>query len=342
MKTWALFLAVSLLNIGSVQGQEDTDFGPAFRAAAKTVEPYIVRLGPFKVTVKRPAMARLPMVMPGGGKPKKKPVTPESWSTAGLIVSDGYVLTSLRGLNSVKKDIPLESTAGLVSSAQMVGADSWRDLALLRCPDLKGPKTLRLAKTNSLDVGSFTIAVGAAPHGGGLSIHVGILSATSRFSQRLLQSDARTHNGVWGGVLLNLDGEILGLVTVASDRPKELAGVTFAVRAEDLLANIAALKKGKALLKPEDSFLGIYIEKDKFPLTLTRTVPGSAAEKAGLKIGDEILDIGGLELRDAKSLQGVLGRFIAGDKLSILIVRDKKRIRIRDVVLGAKPKKLKK
>ncbi|MDF1667718.1 MAG: S1C family serine protease, partial [Planctomycetota bacterium] len=213
--------------------------------------------------------------------------------------------------------------------------DPWRDLALIKCAGIKLPGKLPLGSTKSLDVGSFAIAVGRAPLGRGLSIHAGILSATSRFRRKLLQSDARSHKGVWGGCLVNLDGKILGLITVGSDRPKEGAGVTFAMRSEDFAANIVALKKGQRLKEPKAGFLGVYLDAKKSPLTVTRCVKGSPAEKAGIKAGDQLLDIGGLRVNEPKVLMKVLSRLSEGEKVSVLIVRNEKRLRVKNIVLTA-------
>jgi serine protease Do len=331
---------LSALILLSSQALAQEDFSPDFRAATKRIKPFIVSLGPFSEPMTNPLLKKkLPMFLQPGKNKKKAIKDRETWTAAGLIVEDGYILTSLHALAKKSTNIPLEASTGVISSAQLVASDGWRDLALLKCPGLKSPGKLPWGESKSLNAGIFTIAVGVAPRGPSLSVHVGILSATDRFRQRLLQSDARTHKGVWGGALVNLNGELLGLVTVASNRPKELAGVTFAVPAHQLPALIKTLKKGLSPKKTAPPFLGVYVDTKKFPLTLTRTVPGSPAASAGLKKGDQLIEIGGLEVRDVKSLKAVLARTPASVKLSLLIVRNKKRMRIENIVLKAKPAK---
>lgn len=310
----------------------DLDFSADFKKAAKKVQPFLVRLGPFEEQAKKPKnpFARPAPAIPGRPKP-----TPETWTSAGLIVADGYILTSFKGIAGQLAGIPIITASGKALVGGVVGSDEWRDLALIKCAGVKLPGKLPLGSTKSLDVGSFAIAVGRAPRGRGLSIHAGILSARSRFRRKLLQSDARSHKGVWGGCLINLEGKILGLIVVGSGRPKEGAGVTFAMRSEDIAANLKALKKGQTVDQPKAGFLGVYLDAKKSPLTVTRCVKGSPAEKAGIKAGDQLLDIGGLRVNEPKVLKMVLSRLSEGEKVSVLIVRNEKRLRIKNIVLTA-------
>lgn len=328
-----LTLALILVAVpGFAQDAGDVDFSADFKKAAKKVQPFLTRLGPFKQAQAGP---KNPFAPPRPRMPGRPPAAPETWTSAGIIVADDYILTSFQGIGGQLAGIPVVTAAGKSLMGGVVGTDEWRDLALIKCAGVKLPGKLPLANTKSLDVGSFALAIGRAPRGRGLSIHAGILSATSRFRRKLLQSDARSHKGVWGGCMVNLDGQILGLITVGSSRPKEGAGVTFALRAEHFAANIQALKKGQRVPQPKPGFLGVYLDAKKSPLTVTRCVKGSPAEKAGIKAGDQILDIGGLRVNEPKVLKMVLGRLSEGETVSVLIVRAEKRLRLKKIVLSA-------
>ena len=152
---------LSALILLSSQAHAQDEFSADFQAAARRIKPFLVRLGPFSEPIANPLLKKKRPLFLQPGKNKKKAIKDrETWVSAGLIVDNEYILTSLHALANKSTNIPLEASTGIISSAQLVASDSWRDLALLKCAGLKSPGKLPWAKTKSLNAGLFTIAVG--------------------------------------------------------------------------------------------------------------------------------------------------------------------------------------
>lgn len=144
-----------------------------------------------------------------------------------------------------------------------------------------------------------------------------------------MQTDANTSPANYGGPLIDLEGRIIGIcVPLSPDAKSEAAGaewydsgIGFAVPLDGLETVIAAMKEGKTL---ERGYLGIQAEPAGDPPTgavIKQVLPDSAAAKAGLAAEDKILAVGGTEILDVTHLASVIGRYLLGDKVEVLIQR---------------------
>jgi len=171
-----------------------------------------------------------------------------------LVHPAGYVITNshvIRGGSSVV----VEMRGGRVRFRAQVVADlPGRDLALLRVRSRTALPYVSIARTRDVMLGETAIAIGN-PHGLGGTITVGIVSALGRDAKLsggaalrdLIQTDASINNGNSGGALLNLDGELIGIIVSLLPRSD---GIAFAIRGDEVRALLQRALGGAPAAKP--------------------------------------------------------------------------------------------
>lgn len=278
-------------------------------------------------------------------------------SGSGVIISkDGYVITNYHVVeNAEENGIKITTIDKKVYEAKLVGSDPLTDLAVLKIDKDFDVEPAHFAKMEDVNVGDIVFAVGN-PLGLNYTVTSGIVSAIGRGQLNLLnrrssysvenfiQTDAAINPGNSGGGLFNIYGSLIGVNTAIATQTGAYIGYGFAIPAN--------LVKAVALDLIEDGkvnrgYIGVYIRTvneamakyaglDKVEGVIVDDVkPGSAAEKAGVKAGDIIIEYGGKKVRTSNELQSrnVLQR--AGDKVKLTIWRDGKKI-YKTVVLQPK------
>ena len=266
-------------------------------------------------------------------------------SGSGIIISDdGYIVTNNHVVDSSSEstyyDIS-EATSIKVSlygddtqyDAQIIGKDSQTDLAVLKI-DKTG---LTAADSDSVKVGEFAMAVGN-PLDLGTSITCGVVSALNRKVQdsdgnttyTCIQTDAAINSGNSGGALVNSQGQVIGINTlkVASTG---VEGIGFAIPINSTTDIIDQLKTNQKVKRPYIGISGRDLDDDtakRYNLVKGVYVVSvdeySAAEKAGLKIGDIIVAADGQKVESMDDLNKVKNSHKIGDKISLTIYRDGK------------------
>jgi serine protease Do len=269
----------------------------ALKAAAARVAPCVVKID----TVGGAE------VIPGGGKkgpPGKGAIIRKGIGpTTGLIVSaDGYIITSSFNFAHKPTDIyvtvPGQPTPFV---AKVVAQDLSRMLVLLKINATGLPVPAAVPK-EEIQVGQWAIALGRTSdpdieHPPSMSI--GIISALNRIYGKAIQTDAKTSPVNYGGPLVALDGRVFGVIVPMTSRAEgETAGVEwydsgigFAVPLEDILRVLPRLKQGQDLRR---GLLGITPQSTDLystPPTIGSILPDSAAARAGLQVGDVILEV---------------------------------------------------
>lgn len=300
-----------------------------------------------------------------GGAPKKGPapkggggpmIRRGTGPTTGLIVSeDGYVITSAFNFANNPSTIRV-ALPGLKERrvARVVAHDETRMLTLLKIMDL--PKDTKLpvpkaVKKADFDIGQTAIAVGrtlAAETDSRPSVSVGIISAVNRIWGKAVQTDAKVSPVNYGGPMVDLEGNVQGILVPLSPTAEGQtagfewydSGIGFAVPLEDVLAVLPRMKKGTvdAPVVLKRGFMGVTLQStDMFEATpIVGTVsPGSAADKAGVKVGDLITAIDGHKITNYASMLHQTGGKYEGDTISITVERAKKEIKFEKVVLGS-------
>lgn len=289
------------------------------------------------------------------------------WDTQGHIVTNNHVVEGAT-------DITVTFSDGSTAEAKLVGADPDSDLAVIKV-DLPADqlKPVVLTDSDAVKVGQLAIAIGN-PYGLQNTMTVGIISALGRtlpvesgtsagFSiPNVIQTDAAINPGNSGGVLLNSNGEVVGVPTAITSTSRSNSGIGYVVPSNTVSQVVPVLIEGG---KFEHSWLGIsggtlnanLIEALKLPsdqrgVLVAEVVDGSPASKAGLKAaqgevqingtayptsGDVITAINGQVVEKMEDLISYLGSNTSvGDKISLTVLRDGKQLAL-DVTLAARP-----
>lgn len=242
-----------------------------------------------------------------------------------IISADGLIVTNAHVVHRASR-ITVNMSDGRNFQAKEIASDDLNDIALLKITDLPADQKLHpieTAKPGDLILGETVIAVGN-PFGLGSTVSQGVLSATGRnlvlggktiFSD-LIQTDAGIYPGNSGGPLININGEMIGMNTAVMRD----AQIGFAIpldRIENLLAR---------WFTPErftDSSLGIIpaYKKNKngvYEVCLENVIPGSPADKAGLKKGQIIKSFNGSPVTDLMKFSQTLMTIKADQSVTIV------------------------
>ncbi len=271
--------------------------------------------------------------------------------TTGVIVSpDGYIISSafnfVNDPTSILVVVPGRKDP-LV--AKQIATDRTRMLTLLKinAKDLPVPEA---TPKKEIRVGRWALAVGRTfdtrkstmP-----SVTVGIISALNRVWGKAIQTDANLSPANYGGPLIDILGRVQAIIVPASPRSEgETAGfewydsgIGFAIPMEDVREIVPKLKKGKDLKK---GLLGIRPRsRDLFraAAVIGQVSKGSAAEKAGLKAGDTIVEIDGKPVLRMAQLRHILGPKYEGDVISLKYKRGDKVHTVAKLELAGKVQK---
>lgn len=262
--------------------------------------------------------------------------------TSGLVIdSEGWVLASSWITRGPSASIIVTLGSGERVPARVVAEDKHRELTLLKI-DPKETALHPIALTNSdriaganvedspyPAIGSTMIAIARYGESGVPRISTGILSAVDRLDGTALQSDVRISPVFYGGPLVDLHGDVVGVLIPAvgesgAEDPTEWydSGVAFAVPGDVIASKLDRLRAGETI---RAGLLGLVVGGDDpyAPGTTLATVrKRSPADRAGLTSGDRLVRVGGREVRRRQEVQLALGRFDAGDEVSIQYQRD--------------------
>lgn len=255
---------------------------------------------------------------------------------SGVIVTpEGYILTAnhvVDGADSVKVALP----DGQEYDARIVGNDAPTDIAVLKIEAKKDLPAITIADSDKLEVGDLVLAIGN-PFGLGQTVTMGIVSALGRGGfgitayENFIQTDAAINQGNSGGPLVDAEGRLVGINTAIFSRSGGFQGVGFAVP-----VNMARYVMDRLISdgKVTRGYLGINIQ----PLTpdlakafnlpdessgvlVGGVTPNSAAQRAGVKDGDIIIEINGQKVTDPRNLQLKVSQTPPGKKVTLKVLR---------------------
>lgn len=268
----------------------------------------------------------------GNGRP-----TLHQGSGSGVIISpDGYIITNNHVIdNASQLEVTLNDNTKYTAS--VVGTDPKTDIALLKIESDNLFPYIAFSDSNNVKLGEWVLAVGN-PFRLTSTVTAGIVSAKSRDldqtdgkSQSFIQTDAAVNRGNSGGALVNTKGDLIGINTAITSQTGSYVGYSFAVPSniarkvvEDILefgeVQQAILGISASSLNSEiGSKLGINQTKGVFVASIEK---GGAAEKGGLKKGDVIIELDGVEIGKFADLTGYLGSKRPNDTVSIKVIRN--------------------
>jgi putative serine protease PepD len=230
----------------------------------------------------------------------------------------------------------------------LVGAFVPDDLAVIRigAPDLR---PAAFGDSDQLRVGSIVMAVGS-PLGLQSSVTEGIVSALGRQVTEsngvalppLIQTSADINPGNSGGALVNLNGEVIGIPTLAAQDPQAggtAPGIGFAIPSNVARDIAAQLIQNGRVTNSHRAYIGVQAAgvPDGQGVSIYSLVPGGPADRAGLKAEDVITSIDGRAVPDQPALASVLSSLQPGQSVKVLVRRSDGSQILVTVILGELP-----
>lgn len=265
----------------------------------------------------------------------------EGGGTGVVINAEGYVLTNYHVISGAD-DITVhfaEKDKGY--EAEVIGKDPLTDIAVIKIKGREKFAAAKLGDSDALNVGDWVIAIGS-PFGLEQTVTAGIVSAKrqsldieGKKYDNLIQTDAAINRGNSGGPLVNIKGEVIGINTAIYAPTGVFSGIGFAIpinRAQEILDDL--LSKGKVTrgwlgveIKPVDAAIARQFGiKETAGALVNKVVPGSAAEKGGIKRGDVITMYGGKPVAGVPELQRAVRTTEPGKTIPVTVVRGGKEI----------------
>ncbi len=259
---------------------------------------------------------------------------------SGVIYDDGLILTNnhvVQGEESVR----VKFADGQFMTGTVLGTDEKTDVGVISVGPGQDLPIAQLATGAKAQVGQIAIAIGS-PFDLQQSVTAGIVSAVDRPIQNIqgsvvamIQTDAPINPGNSGGALADRQGRVIGINTsIQTDGTGNTnVGVGFAIPI-DTAVRIADLLVAGEPIQP--GFLGVRgdePEGGEAGVELIEVTPDSAAEGAGLLVGDRVLSLNGAPVTGFFELAGLVVANQAGDTVTLELIRDGESLTV-DVVLG--------
>jgi len=281
----------------------------------------------------------------------------------GYILTNAHVVTLDGATDNVK--IEIKTSAGKIFKASVVGTDPTNDLAVIKAAG-SGFSPIEFADSSMVNVGDFAVAIGS-PLGYDATVTSGVISAMNRtisvdsaavpedggsslqlwqdrsaiapVNLDVIQTDAAINPGNSGGALVNDKGQLIGInVAIASAASASSQagniGVGFAIPS-NVAKRVAdqIIKTGKV----SHGLLGAMVSDAKFSdssasfsvgARIEKLTPDGPAEKAGLKVGDVVIECDGSPIDSAKTLTAAIRSKPASAKVTLKVLRDGSEISI--------------
>lgn len=275
-------------------------------------------------------------------------------SGSGVIVDKrGYIVTNNHVVRGGKSIEIVFADGKKIENVQLVGTDPNDDLAVLKVNPPANIVVATLGDSSKLQIGEEVLAVGN-PLGITETVTHGIISALSRSVSEstttipnAIQTDAPINPGNSGGALADLQGNVIGIPTLAAIDPEFNApanGVGFAIPINQvklvvpqIIQNGTVAHTGRAALGISSQNVadlqGMYNLPVNYGIFVTGVQSNGPAAQAGLQQGDVIVAINGKEIDNNASLGDVLATKAPGNKVSVSVYRDNQQLTF-NVTLG--------
>jgi serine protease Do len=250
-----------------------------------------------------------------------------------FITADGYAVTNNHVVDHAKS-VQVTTDDGTVFTAKVVGADPKTDLALIKVDGNKDFPYVKFAE-HAPQVGDWVVAVGN-PFGLGGTVTAGIVSARGRDIgagpyDDYVQIDAPINKGNSGGPAFDVSGNVIGVNTAIFSPSGGSVGIGFDIPADTAKLVVAQLKDKGQVTR---GWLGVQIQpvtsdiadslglKKAAGAMVDEPQSGSPAAKAGIKSGDVITAVNGVQVKDARELARTVGMMAPDSSVKLEIVRN--------------------
>jgi Do/DeqQ family serine protease len=283
-----------------------------------------------------------------GDLPQRK----ETKSLGSGVVIDadkGYIVTNHHVVEGAE-EIAVTLQNGHHFEARLIGSDPEADVAVLQA-DIEGLQAIPFGDSDALRVGDFAVAIGN-PFGLGQTVTSGIISALGRTGlgiegyEDFIQTDASINPGNSGGALVNLRGELIGINTaILAAGGSGNVGIGFAIpinmvrQIAEQLIEYGEVRRGMLgvimqNLTPELSkAFGLDLHQG---VVISQVIEDTAAEEAGLKVGDVVISINGAPVKSASAMRNIVGLLRVGEEMSITVIREGQQKTMKAVIRDAK------
>jgi serine protease Do len=264
---------------------------------------------------------------------------------SGYIISpDGYILTNDHVAGNAS-EITVTLTNGNHYPAKIIGTDPVSDICLLKIEGGDFP-FISLGNSDDIIIGEWVIALGN-PFGlfninDKPTVTVGVISAigmnlepiNNRYYLNMIQTDAAINGGNSGGPLVNSLGDVIGMNTLifTAGGAQGSIGLGFAISINKVKRIVTELKEkgeidrnfdiGLRIQSIDEGIANYYNLPSTKGVIVTQVAPASPAVKAGLKVGDLIVEVESFKINNEQTLVGVFQEFRRGQIVDIKIIRD--------------------
>ena len=271
-----------------------------------------------------------------------------------------FVVTNHHVVESIVKGsgaLHVQFQSGKVIAATIVGVDARTDLAVLRMETDEPVRALSWGKSGNVKVGNWAIAIGSPGGSGGghspsmlldFTVTHGIVSSVNRVISELssthithfIQTDAAVNPGNSGGPLLDVDGKVIGINSIAITDSGQSHGMNLAIPSDLAWPIVKQLAQKKPVSR---GYVGIQIG-DNVSATWAKylgmsgprgviidsVLPNTPAQSSGLKDGDVILSINGVPVSHHQQARALIGVVLPGKSLTMSLWRGKKNHPVRE------------
>ncbi|MFH8133473.1 serine endoprotease DegP [Pantoea osteomyelitidis] len=262
---------------------------------------------------------------------------------SGVIINadKGYVVTNNHVVDNATK-IQVQLSDGRRYDAKVIGKDPRSDIALIQLSEAKNLTAIKIADSDSLRVGDYTVAIGN-PYGLGETVTSGIVSALGRSGlnvenyENFIQTDAAINRGNSGGALVNLNGELIGINTAILAPDGGNIGIGFAIPSNMVKNLTAQMVEYGQVKRGELGVMGTELNSELAKAMkvdaqrgafVSQVLPNSAAAKAGIQAGDVIVSLNNKPLSSFAALRAEVGSLPIGTKMELGLLRDGKPVKV--------------
>lgn len=272
-------------------------------------------------------------------------VTAQAAGSGVIISTDGYIVTNNHVIEDAQ-NITVRLSDGESHPAKLIGSDAKTDLAVIKI-EAQNLKAAPMGSSSSLTVGDEAVAIGNPLGELGGTVTNGIISALDREislgneTMTLLQTNAAINHGNSGGGLFNNKGELIGIV-VAKSSGNGIEGLGFAIPIDsaknvinDLIDTGYVTGRGElgiSVIDIQDQQTAFMYRVPQYGVYVANVNASSAAQAAGLKVGDGITAINDTKVTSSQELKAALGKCSANERVTLTVLRDGENITLSAVL----------